>query len=82
MLQQKPQHRRISPLDAETQKFLLPTVVAGGQFGRFRCKTEELGIHLREILVNHGYPAAKAARYTSHSVEAGDFLVAIKSGRL
>ena len=57
-------------LDAKMQGFLLPSVGPGGTLRPYKMPTEELAMHLREILVEWGIPISEASLYTSHSLKS------------
>ncbi len=63
--------RKDMKLDAAKDGMLLPTVTADGSFdNHFAMRTEELAVHIRELLITWGYDPKKAAMYTSHSLKA------------
>ena len=55
-------------INATTMGFMVPSVGPGG-FTKTQMTTEELAVHLREIVVKWGISPAEACLYTSHSLK-------------
>ena len=62
--------RRDAGLNAVGDGTLMPSVGPEGFIHGVRMQTDEVAIHLREILIEWGIPIDEAALYTSHSLKA------------
>ena len=57
--------------DAEEDGSLMTTIGPDGNFtSQCKMETDEIAIHLREILINWGISPDEACAYTSHSMKA------------
>ena len=73
------QARKDTGINATKLGFMLPSVGPGG-FTKGQMATEELAVHLRQILVKWGISAADARLYTSHSLKCTLLSYAAKIG--
>ena len=73
------QARKVAGINATELGFMLPSVGPGG-FTKGQMATEELAVHLREILVKWGISPAEACLYTSHSLKCTHLSYAAKIG--
>ena len=65
------QARKECQQDAENDGYLMTTIGPDGTFTPgCKMETDEIAIHLREILIDWGISPDEASKYTSHSMKA------------
>jgi len=72
--------RKSLKMDAHAMGFFIPSVGHNGKFTNKPMKTDELAIHLREILIKWGISPEEASEYTSHSMKVTFLSWAAKIG--